>query len=462
MAAPSFKQSEYQSINPTTGEILETFSETTDANVSTILNTAHRCFTNDWRWRTVAERASIIAKAASLMRERAESLAQCMTLEMGKLSSQARYEVNLSADILSYYATHAEAFLKAKPVPETTNAVLVSEPIGVILAIEPWNFPCYQLARVAGPQLVAGNTLIVKHAPSVPRCALAFSEIFKEAGTPEGAYTNIFCTIPQVNDLIDNFLVRGVTLTGSERAGAAVAERAGRNIKKVVLELGGSDPFIVLEDAVLEDAIERGCTGRMICMGQACVSSKRFIVVGHERGEEFLEGLKKRLGSLIVGDPADPSTSLGPVFSQRALSGLLAQIASAEAHGARIVSGGKQINRPGFYLEPTIITDITINNPLFEAETFGPIVSFYVVNTEQEAIELANATKFGLGASVFGEVKHANEVAMKIESGMVFINSFAQTSPELPFGGVKNSGFGRELSELGIWEFINRKLIKSS
>jgi len=372
-----------------------------------------------------------------------------------------RWEVGLVADIMDYYATNGEGFLKSKPLDGVPGATIVLEPLGVLLAIEPWNFPFYQLARVAAPQLVAGNVVIFKHAPSVPQCALAYADVFREAGAPEGVYTNLFATIPQVNMLIDDFRVRGVALTGSERAGAVVAERAGRNLKKVVLELGGSDPFIVLPDADLNEALAQGVFARLLAMGQACVASKRFIVVGKDRARIYLDGVVQRFESLEAGDPADETTTIGPLVSKRALEGLLDQINTAKAHGARIVLGGRRIERPGWYLEPTIITDISPENPLFQQETFGPVASFYAVDTVEEAIELANATKFGLGATVFGgDVAHAQEVASRVEAGMVWVNSCAGTDPAVPFGGVKNSGFGRELAEDGIGEFVNRKLIR--
>jgi succinate-semialdehyde dehydrogenase/glutarate-semialdehyde dehydrogenase len=380
---------------------------------------------------------------------------------MGKLIDQARGEVLLSAAILDYYAQHGEQFLATTTLPDAPGSIVVSEPIGVILAVEPWNFPYYQLARVAGPQLVAGNVVIGKHASNVPQCAIAFARLFEEAGAPAGVYSNILCSVSQVDLLIDDFRVRGVTLTGSEKAGKSVAARAGLNLKKVVLELGGSDPFIVLEDADLELAIDQAEKGRMENTGQGCICSKRFIIIGKERGSIFLDGLVKKMGSLEAGDPFDPKTQLGPLVSEGALKGLLGQIEGAKAAGARIVLGGKQINRPGFYLEPTIITDITEDNPLFQEETFGPIASVYVVESEEEAIQLANATQFGLGSAVFGtDIEHVQQVARRIESGMVFINSAGLTSPELPFGGIKNSGFGRELSELGVGEFLNKKLIR--
>lgn len=451
----------YQTYNPATGEVLKQFPEATDAQVQQALATAHTTFQNNWRFKSVSDRARIVSRAAALLREKVDELAGYVTLEMGKLIDQSRYEVELSADILEYYARHAEQFLKDQTVPETPNAVLAAEPIGVLVAVEPWNFPYYQLARVAGPQLVTGNVVMVKHARNVPQCAAAFARVLSEAGAPEGAYTNLYANFTQVEGLIDDFRVRGVTLTGSERAGRSVAERAGKQLKKVVLELGGSDPFIVLEDADLDHAVKQGILGRLRVMGQECTSSKRFVIVGKDRAQKFTDGITKELSSLKAGDPADSSTSLGPVVSEQALTTLLDQVSTAKEHGARVVLGGKRIDRPGAYFEPTVITDITPENPLYQQETFGPITQIYVVESEDEAIALANATKFGLGASVFSrDIEHAKAVARRIDSGMVFINSPAIFAPELPFGGVKNSGFGRELGELGIGEFVNRKLIR--
>lgn len=440
---------------------MQFFPETSDAETFALLDTAQTAFDRTWRHVPVSERAAVVGRAGSILRQKAQEYAEYMTLEMGKLIDQSYDEVELSASILEYYARHAEAFLKTQPLPEAPGCLVATEPIGVILAIEPWNFPYYQLARVAGPQLVAGNVVLAKHAPSVPQCALAFARLLEEAGAPKGVWTNLFCTVEQAGQLIDDFRVRGVTLTGCERAGAAVAERAGRQLKKVVLELGGSDPFIVLEDANLEDAVAKAVVGRMTCMGQACVASKRLIIVGKERGEKFLEGFTKAIESLQIGDPADPRTTLGPLVNENILNGLLKQVQGAKAAGARIVTGGQRINRPGYYMEPTVITDISEDNPLFQQETFGPVASLYVVDTEAAAIRIANATKFGLGSAVLtANIEHAKKVAAQIESGMVFINSSAYTAPEVPFGGVKNSGFGRELSELGIGEFVNKKLIR--
>jgi len=451
----------FQTINPATGETLHTFPMASDAEVATALKTADDRYNNDWKLRPVAARAQIVKRAAALLRQNAGEYAGYLTLEMGKLVAEATDEVELSAAILDYYADRAEEFLKPQSLAEAPGSIVVFEPIGVLVAIEPWNFPYYQLARVAGPQLAAGNVVIFKHAPTVPQCALAFARLFEQAGAPEGVYTNLFCSVEQVGALIDDFRVRGVTLTGSELAGAAVAERAGRKLKKAVLELGGSDPMIILDDAPLDQATQQAAGGRMFNMGQACVSTKRVIVVGKERADQVLAGMVKQMGTLKAGDPADSATSIGPLFSERGLNGLLAQIDGAKAAAAKIVLGGKRLDRPGFYLEPTILTNIAKGNPLRQQETFSPVLSFYAVDSEEEAVELANATPFGLGSSVFGaDVERAKKVAAKIEAGMVFINSFAYTGPETPFGGVKNSGYGRELSEVGIGEFVNRKLIR--
>jgi len=450
----------YQTINPTTGELIKTFDEISDEELDLSIKNAQNAFETDWRHRAVAERAALVSQVATLLRSKSDEYAHYLTLEMGKRINEARGEVALSAAILDYYAKNAEKFLAPQALPDTPGAELRTEPIGVLLAIEPWNFPYYQVARVAGPQLVAGNVLLLKHAENVPQSALAFARLFEEAGAPRGVYTNIFASIEQVGRVIDDPRVRGVTVTGSERAGAAVAERSGRNLKKSVMELGGSDPVIVLEDAPIDAALDIAYSGRMLNNGQSCVASKRIIVVGKKRGEAFLDGFVQRMKKLSAGDPADPTTTLAPVSSERALNLLLAQIETAKKGGATIALGGKRIDRPGFYIEPTVLTNITATNPIYTEELFGPVASFYVVQDEAEAIDLANATPFGLGASVCtADVDRGRALASRIDSGMVFINQPARTTPHLPFGGIKNSGFGRELSELGIGEFVNKKLV---
>ncbi|MFI5606666.1 aldehyde dehydrogenase family protein [Amycolatopsis sp. NPDC051903] len=451
----------FVSVNPATGEVVKEFSLHSDEEVFAALATADRRYREDWKVRPVAERARIVGRAAEILREKRDEYVDYLTLEMGKITRFGYLEVDLVADILDYYAQHGERFLAAQELTEEPGATVYAEPIGVILAIEPWNFPYYQLARVVAAQLVAGNVVMLKHAESVPQSALAFARLFEEAGAPEGVYTNLFCSIEQIAALIDDFRVRGVTLTGSERAGTSVGARAGQNLKKVVLELGGSDPALILPGADLEYAAEQIVLGRTFNSAQGCVNIKRVIVVGRERGEQLLASLTERFAAIEVGDPKDEATQLGPVAMERALDTLLKQLADAKAAGARVVVGGHRVDRPGFFLEPTIVTDIAPENPLYQQEAFGPILSFYVVDSEEEALALANATKYGLGGYVFDtDVEHAKEVAARIESGMVYINSCFFDSPRMPFGGVKNSGFGRELSELGIGEFLNRKLIR--
>jgi succinate-semialdehyde dehydrogenase / glutarate-semialdehyde dehydrogenase len=453
----------YRTINPATGETVRTFGDISDADLDNAVEVARSCYADDWRHRAVADRARIVKAAAARLRANAAEYAQYVTAEMGKLIGTSEAEVGLSAAILDYYADHAESFLAPQELPESPGAVIETEPIGVILGIEPWNFPYYQLARVAGPQLMAGNVLIIKHAENVPQCALAFARLFAEAGAPAGVYTNVFASIDQIGRLIEDPRIAGVTVTGSERAGSAVAERAGRSLKKAVMELGGSDPLIVLEDADLQHALAGALFGRMFNTGQSCVSSKRIIVVGQERGETFLRGFSEGLASLQAGDPADPETTLGPLSSEKALDLLLEQIRVAKDGGAEVVLGGERIDRPGYYLQPTILTGINEKNPASVLEFFGPVASLYVVDTEDEAIDVANATPFGLGASVFtGDVDRGRRVARQIESGMVYINQPAWTAPEIPFGGIKNSGFGRELAELGFGEFVNRKLVNAA
>lgn len=450
----------YQSINPANEQVVFSVPDITDEELEQALTTAHEVYENTWRRLSVSIRAEIVGRAAEILRKKTDELANHLVLEMGKRVGEARLEVQLSANILEYYAKNAERFLKPQTLPEAPDAEVHIEPIGILVGIEPWNFPYYQIARVVGPQLTLGNVILLKHAENVPQSALAFAKVFEEAGAPKGVYTNLFATIEQIGRVIEDDRVRGVTLTGSERAGAAVAERAGRSLKKVVLELGGSDPLIVLDDAPLEWVISSAVSGRIFNAGQACVGTKRIIVVGKERAEEFLGGFVEKLSSVKIGDPADPETILGPVSSQKALDHLLRQIDLATDAGGKVVTGGKRVDRAGYFLEPTVLTDIKEDNPIYTQELFGPVVSFYAVDSEEEAIKVANSTPYGLGGSVFtADVERGREVAVQLDTGMVFINQPFRTAPELPFGGVKNSGFGRELSDQGVFEFANRKLI---
>jgi succinate-semialdehyde dehydrogenase/glutarate-semialdehyde dehydrogenase len=449
----------YQTVNPSSGEHLLAVDAISDTELNQRLEKAHLAYL-DWRRRPVGERAAIVRAAADEMRQNAAEYASYICLEMGKLIGAAEAEVALCASILDYYADRAETLMAPKELTESPGAVVVTEPIGVIFGIEPWNFPYYQVARVAGPQLVAGNVVVIKHAENVPQCALAFARAMELAGAPEGVYTNVFATYEQAAQIIADPRVAAVTFTGSERAGAVVAEQAGRSLKKVVMELGGSDPLLILEDADLQHAVQSAVFGRMFNTGQSCVGSKRIIVVGRDRGDVALRALTEHMAALQAGDPMEPATTLGPVSSQRALDLLLEQIQAAVKDGAQVVIGGVRVDRPGFYLQPTVLTGIDPANSAYHTEFFGPVTSFYVVDSEEEAIKLANDTPFGLGASIFtADTTRAREVAARIDSGMVFVNQPAWTAPELPFGGIKRSGFGRELAELGFGEFVNRKMV---
>jgi succinate-semialdehyde dehydrogenase/glutarate-semialdehyde dehydrogenase len=450
----------YTSINPANGKLIRSFPEHTDREVERALSRAHEAFLS-WRFESFATRAAVVRKAAELMRKRQEELSRMITLEMGKLIQESRGETLLSADILSFYADNAARFLAPVTVKsETKRARVVSQPIGVLLGIEPWNFPYYQLARFIAPNLMAGNTILMKHAPTVPQCAQLFARLFQDAGAKEGVYTDLRLTNEQAASLIADERLRGVALTGSERAGSAVASEAGKALKRSTMELGGSDPFIVLEDANLEKAIEWGAWSRLLNCGQGCACAKRFIVVD-SLYDRFLDGIKKAIAARKFGDPMDRETTLGPLSSQRALDLLMEQIDRSVKAGATLISGGKKVDRDGFYMEPAILADLRPENPAYVEEFFGPVFLMFRVRDEAEAIRLANDSPFGLAAVIFSKNEaRAEALAMRIDAGMVFVNRPAWTAPELPFGGVKHSGYGRELSELGIQEFVNKKLIE--
>jgi succinate-semialdehyde dehydrogenase/glutarate-semialdehyde dehydrogenase len=451
----------YQSTNPYDGKVLASFDEHDAAALETRLQAAADCFERDWRARSYAERAVVLKRAAALMRERAGDLAKLATLEMGKLLAQSAGEVTLSAAILDYYADNAQAFLAPEKLSsDGTETMVESSPVGVLLGVQPWNYPYYQIARFAAPNLMAGNVVMVKHASNVPQCALAFAQLLHDAGAPNGAYTNLFISKDQIAQLIDDPRIRGVALTGSEAAGATVAARAGQNLKKTTLELGGSDAFIVLDDADLDKAVKHAVSGRMGNAGQACTASKRFIVV-ESMADRFLDKFQQALGNFSAGDPLDAATTLAPLSSARALDTLLEQVQRSVGAGARLVMGGAAIDGVGAFMQPTILTDIDAANPAYTEEFFGPVALFFRVADDDAAVALANDSPFGLGGSVFTEnIERGKRLARRIDTGMVFINSAAVSSPELPFGGVKNSGYGRELSAAGIQEFVNKKLIR--
>jgi succinate-semialdehyde dehydrogenase/glutarate-semialdehyde dehydrogenase len=449
----------YETINPYSGKRIKQFADHTDAEVETAVAQAQACFPV-WRKKTFAERAAVLSKAAAILRSRADEFAGLITLEMGKLFAESRGEVALSADIIDYYAERAEGFLAPRPLDSHAgDATVESDPIGVLFGIEPWNFPYYQLARFVAPNLMVGNVVLVKHAPSVPQCALAFVALFKEAGAPEGAYTNLFLSNEKADRLIDDPRIKGVAVTGSERAGSAVAAQAGKNLKKSTMELGGSDAFIVLEDAELDKTVEWAVWGRMNNTGQCCVAAKRFIVVD-QVADRFIAKFQAALEALTPGDPMDAKTTLGPLCSEAALLNLLDQVKRSVAAGARVLTGGGRLNRTGAFMQPSILTDIKKGSPAYVEEFFGPVALFFRVANEEEAIALANDSKYGLGGSVFtSDIARGKRVASRIETGMVFVNHPTWTAPELPFGGIKNSGYGHELSSQGIQEFINKKLV---
>ena len=450
----------YQSLNPYDGEIFKTFAELTDAQLETALQTAQRCFLT-WRQTTFAERTAILKRAAIILRSRVEDFARPITLEMGKLIIESRGEVALSADILDYYAEHAEHFLALQHLtPTSGEASIESSPLGVLFGIEPWNFPYYQLARFVAPNLMAGNVVLVKHASSVPQCAIAFAELFIEAGAPLGAYTNLQISKSQVAQVIADPRVKGVALTGSEAAGAVVAGLAGGALKKTTMELGGSDAFIVLEDADLDETVKWAVWGRINNAGQCCVAAKRFIVLENV-ADRFLEKFVAAMGELKTGDPMDKDTTLAPLSSSEALTKLVDQVDRSVAQGARIVMGGKRAEGRGAFMQATILTDIKPGNPAYCEEFFGPVALFFRVPDENAAVALANDSSYGLGGSVFSkDIERAKRVASGIDTGMVFINHPTWTAADLPFGGIKHSGYGRELSSLGIQEFVNKKLIR--
>jgi len=453
----------YKSVNPYTGAVLKTFDNMTDAALEAAIAQAERRYKDDWGTQSISQRAGVLKRAAAIMRERADELARHITLEMGKLRMEAKGEVELSADILEYYADRGREFLAPKRLTvDEGEAIVESEPIGIVFAVEPWNFPYYQLARVAGPSLILGNVLMVKHASNVPQCAEAFERVLKDAGAAGGVYTNLFVTKEQISRLISDPRIKAVALTGSEAAGSVVAAQAGKNLKKSTMELGGSDAFIVLEDADLDRAVSWAVWGRMNNTGQCCVAAKRFIIV-EAVADEFLRRFKSSLEKLKPGDPLDPSTTLGPLSSEGALADILQQVDGAIAGGAKVLLGGKRLERAGAFIAPSILSDIKPNNPAYYQEFFGPVALFFRVKNEDEAIALANDSPFGLGGSVFTrDIERGKRVARQVTTGMVFINQATWTAPDLPFGGIKNSGYGRELSELGMQEFVNKKLIRVS
>ena len=406
----------------------------------------------------------MLAKVAQAYDERADELAKLICLEMGKPVRQAAGEVKLSSMIYRYYADNGPGLLEDErlDVPGAEETVVRKLPIGPLIGIMPWNFPYYQVARFAAPNLMLGNTILLKHAPSCPQSALLMEEIFVAAGVPEDAYVNIFATNDQIADMIADPRVQGVSLTGSERAGAAVAEVAGRNLKKVVLELGGSDAFIVLDTADMDATVKSAARGRMSNTGQACNAAKRFVVL-EPYYDEFVAKLTESFKAMVPGDPMDPKTAIGPLSSQSAADRLTEQVEAARAEGATVLTGGNPIDGPGAYVEPTLLADVRPGTRAYSEELFGPVGVVYKVASADEAVELTNSSSFGLSGSVWStDLEAAREVADRLDVGMAFVNEHGTTLPALPFGGVKRSGYGRELGPWGMDEFVNKKLVRVS
>jgi succinate-semialdehyde dehydrogenase/glutarate-semialdehyde dehydrogenase len=451
----------YATVNPYTGRTEQEFPFLDSSAIDGVVEKAHAAFL-DWRRRTPEERAAVVRKAAELMRERQDEFAALVTREMGKRIQEAAGEVQLAASILDYYADNGPRFLEPKPIDVMQGeAVVVNEPTGVLLAIEPWNYPLYQVVRVAGPNLVLGNTIVLKHAELNPQCALALEQLFRDAGAPEGVYTNLFLKIADVEQVIAHRYVEGVTLTGSERAGRSVAQLAGKHLKKSVLELGGSDPFIVLDAPDLGRTVKAATMARMANTGQACIAAKRIIVLD-EVYDQVVAGLQQAFSTFTPGDPADPATTLGPVSSERAAQDLADQIQDAVDKGATVLTGGGRPDHDGAFVNATLLADVTPEMRAYREELFGPAAVVYRVKDADEAVALANDSEFGLSAAVYGSnPEQTRAVADRLESGMVWINQPSGSSPELPFGGVKRSGYGRELSELGMFEFANRRLVRT-
>ncbi len=449
-----------ESINPYNNEVLTTFEEFSNDQVDALIGRAYAAY-QQWRRTEFPKRAELLKRVAAEMRAKRDDLARLSTLEMGKKFGESKGELALSAKIIEYYAENGERFLSPQKIDvKYGEAEIHHEPIGPLLGVMPWNFPYYQVVRFAAPNLMAGNVVLIKHASNVPQTAIAIGQLFRTAGALDGLYTNLVLRGSKVERIIEDPRIVGVSLTGSVEAGRAIAAKAGEKLKKVVLELGGSDPFIVLDDANIDKAVGYAVFSRMLNTGQQCTAAKRFIV-SESVSDKFLKAFSEKLLSLQPGDPMEEKTSLAPVCSEAHAKKLVEQIDGAVSSGAKVVIGGKRLDRPGAFIEPTILTNVKPDSQAYKEEFFGPVALYFTAKDEEDAIRLANDSPFGLGGAVFTEdLARGKRVAEQIESGMVFVNHPTLSSPELPFGGVKNSGFGRELSALGITEFVNKKLVR--
>ncbi len=448
-----------QTINPTSGKIEKTFSEQTRLEVYELIEKAHDAFLK-WRETDYVTRSQLMKNVAQILRDRKEHYGKILTLEMGKPITQAIAEVDKCAWACDYYADNTEKILDKEIVQTDASESFVRfDPIGVVLAVMPWNFPFWQVFRFAAPALMAGNVGILKHASNVPMSALAIEEIFTTAGFPQNTFKTLLIGSSLVKDLIDHPEVKAVTLTGSEPAGKQVAQACGAKLKKTVMELGGNDPFVVLEDANIDETVKTAVSARIINNGQSCIAAKRFIVV-EKIYDEFEKKFVCAMKKVKVGNPMETTTELGPIAREDLLNELDEQVKQSVMKGAAILCGGKRIAQEGFFYEPTILANLSKGMPAYDDEIFGPVASLIKAKDEEDAIRIANDSPFGLGASLWtSSITKAKELARKIESGSVFINGMVKSDPRLPFGGIKNSGYGRELSHYGIKEFVNIKTV---
>lgn len=450
----------YKTINPYTNELVKTFEDTTDEQLESTLQTAHQLY-KDFRKQDITLRADILREIAAKIRENSKELAEMLTIEMGKLIGEAEGEVELTAIIAEYYADNGAKMLEPQEIETGANGIaeLHYQSTGVLMMVEPWNFPYYQVIRVFAPNFIVGNPMILKHASNTPGSAQALTDVISSVA-PEGSLTNLFLNYDQVEKAIADPRVQGAALTGSERGGASIGETAGKNLKQATLELGGMDPFIVLSDADMDVVADAAWRARIYNTGQECTSSKRFIVI-EDKYDEFVERLKDNFSKLKPGNPLDPETTLAPMNSKGAKEELQEKVDEAIAGGATVYYGNEKYeDEEGQFFMPTILTDITTDNPVHKTELFGPVAVVYKVSSVQEAIDLANDSQYGLGGSIYNaDTELGYEIAKEIETGMMFVNTPRYTLPELPFGGVKRSGFGREMSRTGMMAFVNEKLI---
>ena len=448
-----------QSINPSTNEIIKTFEELQPKRVADIIEDTQEAFL-DWRTKSIKYRSELMSNAVDVLRKNKNKYAEIMTLEMGKPISQSIAEIEKCAWVCEYYAENTDDFLKRELIETDASKSFVQfDPLGIVLAVMPWNFPFWQVFRFAAPALMAGNTALLKHASNVPQCAIAIEEVFNEAGFPKNVFSTLLIGSNQVDNILSNTRVKAATLTGSEPAGRSIASTSGKMLKKTVMELGGSDPFIILKDADIEEAVKVGVTARVLNNGQSCIAAKRFIMVD-EIADEYEKRYVEKMKSLVVGDPMDMRTELGPLAREDLLEELDWQVQESVKQGAEILTGGKRADRQGAFYLPTVISNIKKGMLAYTDELFGPVAIMIRAKDENEAIQIANDTSFGLGASVWtNDIERAMKLTKQIDSGSVFIGGMVKSDPRLPFGGIKTSGYGRELSHYGIKEFVNIKTV---